>query len=351
MATMESRKVQKTGGGTYVISLPKDWARSHQVKEGVSLRIIPQADGGLLLLPASTPPPPPTRCEVRVAGEHGDALARKIIGAYVAGYDIVEVRASSGKLTAEQIETVRTVVRRLVGTEIVEENPESILVQDLLDPVEISIRKALKRMRLLVDSMLSDTFASLAEKNPKGVSLVQMRDDEVDRLYMLVVKQYYALLREPLVGQKLGADPVSALADLMAARMLERIGDHAEMIAKRTLQLDRQSIPEDLLARTVEVGRSATSIVRDSFSALTTRDFAAANHAIEQARALRDVHHVLLERVLDMEGKSAVALATVLESIERVATYGIGIAEMAINQHMAIEKPAAEKPVHAGSGA
>ncbi|MDX1745320.1 MAG: AbrB/MazE/SpoVT family DNA-binding domain-containing protein, partial [Halobacteriales archaeon] len=45
---METRKVQITGGATYTVSLPKDWARANGVEAGSAVAFYP--DGETLVL-------------------------------------------------------------------------------------------------------------------------------------------------------------------------------------------------------------------------------------------------------------------------------------------------------------
>jgi phosphate uptake regulator len=51
---IETRKVQQTGGSSYIISLPKGWIREHNVKKNDTLGILSQPDGNLLVTPYST---------------------------------------------------------------------------------------------------------------------------------------------------------------------------------------------------------------------------------------------------------------------------------------------------------
>ena len=45
----ETRKVQVTGGSTYIISLPKSWAESSKIQKGDSLTLWPRDDGHLIV--------------------------------------------------------------------------------------------------------------------------------------------------------------------------------------------------------------------------------------------------------------------------------------------------------------
>ena len=48
---MEVRKVQKTGGSSYIITLPKEWVNSSNIKKNDALGMIVQTDGTLLITP------------------------------------------------------------------------------------------------------------------------------------------------------------------------------------------------------------------------------------------------------------------------------------------------------------
>jgi len=48
---VELRRVQITGGSTYIVSLPKGWAESLGLKPGDYVQIVRQPDMSLLLIP------------------------------------------------------------------------------------------------------------------------------------------------------------------------------------------------------------------------------------------------------------------------------------------------------------
>ena len=51
MTTMDVRKVQVTGGSSFVITLPKEWANSINLKKNDPLGIVVQPDGSLIISP------------------------------------------------------------------------------------------------------------------------------------------------------------------------------------------------------------------------------------------------------------------------------------------------------------
>ncbi|WP_044957453.1 AbrB/MazE/SpoVT family DNA-binding domain-containing protein, partial [Halarchaeum acidiphilum] len=46
---METRKLQKVGGGTYTVSIPKAWATAHHLEAGAPVHVYPHDDGTLVV--------------------------------------------------------------------------------------------------------------------------------------------------------------------------------------------------------------------------------------------------------------------------------------------------------------
>ena len=51
----EQRKLQVTGGSTFILSLPKDWATKNELKRGSSMVVREEDDGSLSIAPSSFP--------------------------------------------------------------------------------------------------------------------------------------------------------------------------------------------------------------------------------------------------------------------------------------------------------
>lgn len=87
---IETRKVQQTGGSTYIISLPKQWAEKVGIKTGTRVSIQAQPDGKLLINPVIEGRSIKTK-RIDVTGCGAKALERDIIAAYLHGYDMIEL--------------------------------------------------------------------------------------------------------------------------------------------------------------------------------------------------------------------------------------------------------------------
>src|SRR3990170_7487158 len=142
---MEARKLQKTGGSTFTLSLPKRWVQEAGLKAGDAVFVDAVADGTLSLRPnpATATGPRPKVNEV-ATGEPRDHLLRKLIGAYVSGYDVIEVRFKPEGAPAVR-RVAREVSRMGIGPEVLEESRTSLVLQDLSNPAEMSAEESLRR--------------------------------------------------------------------------------------------------------------------------------------------------------------------------------------------------------------
>ena len=51
----EQRKLQVTGGSTFILSLPKDWATKNELKRGSAMVVREEENGSLSISPSSFP--------------------------------------------------------------------------------------------------------------------------------------------------------------------------------------------------------------------------------------------------------------------------------------------------------
>ncbi|MFW9972499.1 MAG: AbrB/MazE/SpoVT family DNA-binding domain-containing protein, partial [Candidatus Odinarchaeota archaeon] len=93
--SIETRKVQKTGGSSYIISLPKVWIDKHGVKKNDTLGILSQPDGNLLITPQIDNEKAIKTKEI-IIEEYKDEnyLFRILIGTYIMGFSKILIKSS-----------------------------------------------------------------------------------------------------------------------------------------------------------------------------------------------------------------------------------------------------------------
>ena len=334
---MEGRKLQLAGGSTYVVSLPKRWVQAAGLKAGDTLFLETESDGSVSVRHRAVEKPTVRRKIFQEKGEEArEHLLRKLIGAYISGFGLIEVR-----FAPDQGPFVRRVAREfcrlVIGPEVIEETRNVLVIQDLSDASELSPEKSLRRMHLMVRAMLEDAILSLKNSDASLAHDVSQRDQDVDRLYWMITKQYFSAHTGATISPN-GHSAVSLYGQRIVAKLLERIGDHAERIAITVPVLSGgKALDGKLIKDLEEATNSAIDILDKAFSALMTGDVDNANHTIDSGAHHQKLIDALSHRVATRKGEELLALGAIVNSLGRVASYATDIAEQAINVGVLVE--------------
>jgi phosphate uptake regulator len=326
---METRKVQVTGGSTYTVSLPKAWATDNGISSGTTVEIYSEDDSLIV-----TPQRETEHHEgsLDIVSLDGDQLKRAILTMYVSGFDIICLEA--GRITSEQRRAIRSSIQGLIGVEVVEEQNDRVVVQDLLDSAELSIVNAVTRMRLISVSMLADAVTALIENDDDMARDVIERDDDVDRLFLVVSRIFRATLRSPRAAEGLAVSREDCFDYHSSARQLERVADHAVKISELACKLD--AVPENVADALSALHDDASAIIEQSMDALFAEESAEANehgHSALAAVPEIDEHTRRVDEILrELDPIQAQSLGLILDSLSRCADYGGNIAETALQK-------------------
>ncbi|KYC52578.1 MAG: PhoU domain protein [Candidatus Methanofastidiosum methylothiophilum] len=326
---MEIRKVQITGGSSYVITLPKEWIKSLNIKKNDSLGLIVQKDGTLLVTPDKVIEKKRKQKEYIVDVDTDKTyLFRLLVGAYVMGYSDIAVR-SNDTMPPQIREAIRMFTQIAIGPEIVDEEPNLFVIRDLLSPMEMPFEKTVKRMYSLVESMHKDAIKSLKTNNKELAENVVSRDFEVDRLYWLATHQYNVILTDIMLSKKMGLSQEEASYFFLISRILERIGDHASILGENVLK-----VVDKLNPKMIQDIESASTLALEIFSKSFESHF---KKNIKKANENIDAVDKLLEKCEDINNKAlnlgieAVPVVYIVESIRRTGEYSGDISELTIN--------------------
>ena len=221
-----------------------------------------------------------------------------------------------------------------IGPEIIEESRTSMVIQDLSDPAELSPEKSLRRMYMTVRAMLEDAIAALKTRDETLAKDVAQRDEEVDRLYWLVAKQYHLAHMAP-AGSSDAGERIGLQNDRLVAKLIERVGDHAQRIAEASLLVGERAMDPKLLRELEGASAASIGIFDKAFSALASQDIDLANEAIDARNPLQKMIDGLSHHVAARKGEELLALAMIVDSVGRAGSYATDIAEIAINNAVA----------------
>jgi len=327
---IETRKVQKTGGSSYIISLPKVWIDKHGVEKNDTLGILSQPDGNLLITPKIDNETAIKTKEIIVDDfEDKNFLFRVLIGAYIMGFSRIVIK-SSRKFGPLIRDTITNFTQIAIGPEIVEESNNFIVIKDLLNPKEMPFEKTIKRMYILVQGMHEDSINAFETKNKDLAEEVIKRDNDVDRLHWLIGRQSHIVLRDIILCQKMGITLEQASHYQQISRFLERIGDHASKIAKNVLILINHELDKKIKEEIKKVSKLSLDLLNKSLDAWLQKSLVLANENIEDIKNLIiTTERISLNTINTAE--VSIAVGYIIESIRRTAEYSGDISEIIIN--------------------
>jgi phosphate uptake regulator len=299
---MEIRRVQMTGGSSYIITLPKEWIKSVNIKKNDQLGITRQSDGTLLISPKMID----SQTEkfkifkVNERTDH-DFFLRQLVGAYIAGYSSIKIISQKG-MPSKVRDIVRKFTQITIGQEVMEETDNSIILKDLLNPIEMPFNTTIKRMYIIVKSMYEDSINGLMKGNKNIQEEILLRDNDVDRLYWLVARQHNIILQNVNLSEKMGITIRMGLAYFLISKKIERMGDHVVKIAQNVAQIADSTLDENIMIKIQSASNLALDIFNKSIGAFFRKDISV-----------------------------AISISYIVESIRRIGEYAEDISETTIN--------------------
>lgn len=334
MTVVETRKVQVTGRSTYVVSLPKKWVNKVHVKSGDSLVLVPLADGTLIINPQlSKADINSTEKRIEIDPQDSEEMVRKFIGAYLAGFDMVVIKGNKQRLRNMR-QDVLDMVHKVIGMEIIDDGNNTVTIKDLLDASDLSLLRGVKRMYSITREMLRDAMAVLDHKDASLAEDVMSRDDQVDKLCWMVTKQYNLIVKNVFYANKMDITPQAALGYMLIARSIERIADHATKIAYNAMQVHETT---EVAAKIIETSTQLVHLLDDTVNAFYLNKFDYANIVMNKLRDLQEPIEQLKHEILahQADAVTIMGMAYIVDSLERTRSYGMDIAESAINHYFA----------------
>lgn len=323
---MEIRRAQEMGGGTLLVSLPKDWVRKNKISKGSLLALEVTPGGSLIIFPAAESEKKPKEILLTYPAQYMRRLINLITGSYLLGFDIIRI-VSRDRIPYEDAQAMKKAIRQLVGLEIVEEDTRSITAQFLLETTTLDPEKTFRRMHLITLGMLPDAVQALMQGDTLLKRSVSERDDEVDRLYFLLVRLVRSASMDNKLAANLGLSTIDCLDYRLSAYLLEAIGDTAEDIAKSS----EQSL-EGVIGDAEKEATASILKILQMMQESAVRAFLSKNS--EEGRQVVQLYEDVVGEIAKLESsmgfnERASVISRVASSFSRIARCDVDIADLA----------------------
>ena len=267
------RRLQKIGN-SILVSLPKEWVVANNLEKGSQVEIDAAQDTVSISPNKETRPTKQLVISYPLPKEEN--IVADITGAYLLGYDIIEINSGSF-IPGKDREEIRNSMRRLVGMEIIEEGASHINMQFLLDATTLNPQKILKRMSSIALGMYDDILNGLVSDDKSNLQTLSKRDVEVNRQYFLLVR----LIRSTLVNKRLASafnlENIDILDCRVAANILENAGDS---IVELSHSIYNSSLSKEHSKKIYDVAKNFNRLAEKSINAFIKSDRLLAIEAI-----------------------------------------------------------------------
>jgi phosphate uptake regulator len=320
---MESRKLQKTGGSTLIVSLPKKWIMKNKLDAGSEVRLIKQPDGTITVDPGNSTINKKITT-VKCNNEESQHLFRELIGKYLAGSTEIKV-VGSPRLTVKERKTIRKFSASVIGFEIIEEEATQAILIDMSNPGALPFRTAIKRLYKIVSAMYNDSILILEGSEDLAADVVD-RDKEADKLQWFIERQFNMMLEDSSLSRLLQASSFEAVVYSNVARYLERIADHACRLAEigyvAGLIPGRKMLP---------LAKTAGEIMENSMKSFIHNDPRKATVVIDKGKKTMQKAQKYFENKYKKEIEYPLEFSIAMDAIMRTLAYSTDISEAAIN--------------------
>ncbi|MBI4143957.1 phosphate uptake regulator PhoU [Candidatus Woesearchaeota archaeon] len=293
---MEERTIVKSGLASHTITIPKNWLQRNHLKKGSKVYCT-EEESSLRIFPTKVE----HLREEDQAINIDDAIdiQRQIVAAYLTNHNEIRI---FGKTLSEKLTKVKEFVTKLAGLEILEETGNHLILKDYIDIDEINLWNLLKRMDIIIRSMMSDTRSCLEKTNPQLASVVYARDLELNKLAFLVYKNLNYLAMHPDQAALQQVKPHNLMHLWEMNNHLEKIGDEV-----KRLVISSGDLPPKNAESIKELFEFAENFYRKIMDAFRTKNQRVADEASNQRYRVLDMCAKYLETARAIKGRHLVA--------------------------------------------
>lgn len=319
------RKVQITGGSTYIISIPKEWAKELGIDKGLEVMMEIDRDNSLKIYsPKREIKPISMEKEIYINQDVIDsAIVMEIISAYLAGYNSIKIVFSPLMLNRmDQI--INNVRNKVVGLDVLEETENSVTLHVVVDLSSIPERLAMDNIQKTFKSMLEDFIEGIKSKDKEIFYSIIRRDDVMDKLYLYINKQINLALQGQIKLEDIGIkNYFEAINVYSTVKSIERIADHVVFMSNWLIEnTEELEIPEQLNDLINNVFKEVINIVNNIGKEINKEEL------IKSYSKTHELINKEVELIKSLKGsKQFFEIYPILDGLRRAMAYSLDIIE------------------------
>ena len=347
------RRVQCTGRGSFIISLPKEWVQDIGLKRGSEIAFNVEPDLTLNLIPR--------KIREKTAGDESSKLKeyyisvdpeedlhstlRMIQALYVISADIIRIHFRGKEDAAKCKREIKNFAKdTFLGSEIIEETTDEITLQILIKHSEFQLEKAVRRMAIIALLAHKDAILALKNHSKEFYQNVLTAHHDANRLGLYVVRQLKFGIEHNMYRELGFKTPKEFLMYRIIVNDIKDIGENAlnimnnlatfqKLIEDQVLFI-KDPIDEEVYAQMLNFNALAHQLFEEATKAMFKRDYNDAEAIISkrQSYVTRENDLIRLMSNKKLDPNISAILRLVLDSSRRILDYGQDIAELTLNR-------------------
>lgn len=326
---METRKIQKVGGSTFTVSLPKEWTTNHDLEAGMEIRVYTHRDGSVLLRSSAADVGYLSDATVELDGDSPQAAARMVRAAHMVGFETITLRRN-GSFTDAERDAVQSTVHELVGTNIFAESDAEITIRHLLDTSSVSVRQSVVQLQHVIVPLLGDATETFLDPADKDTGICD-RATEAYRSVEMVTRHFFRSLISYAELDELGVSRPELFAYYQTTTHLESVIEQAVSIAEMQ-EHHSEPVPEEFVVDVRSVADDVACAVDNAVTAVLNEDITEGQQARKRCddaiKRIETAEQRLYNGTVS-DPAQAVAISTTLTHLRGVATHSCSIADIA----------------------
>ena len=326
---MEVRKLQTTAGGTFVITIPKEWIEKMKMRKGDNVSI--EFEENEIVISPTTPRMEVTPHSLEIDDFREQKLLElSITASYTLGHDITEVVAKR-KMLPEQKRWIKEIIEKLIGVEISEEFANQMVLQNLVDPAKFDLSKLIERFSATSTAILQDAVKALIENDKSLAKDAYERGVESTRVYRLMMRLALQAANDKKLRNQMNLPSVSSVIVLaMAIREFGRVAYYAMRIAQHVEETGKR-LDAQLAATIGEMASTTVEMLEMTTRALMNKNINLASAISDRMGKVRKLHETTyLSLMKGMDQANLLSISLITRDIRAIAAYAVAIADEAV---------------------
>jgi phosphate uptake regulator len=325
---MEIRKLQTTAAGTFIVTIPKDWADQLALKKGdlVSAEL---EENDIVITPTKLRPPTQSKSLDIEQFKDQKLLELCVTASYVQGHDVTEVTSRS-KIDPDHKRWIRKAVEGLIGVEISEDYADRVVLQNLVDPSRFNIDQLLVKFSTTCSAVLKDSISALLQNDLALAQDAYERGEQSAKLYRLLMRQTFQAARSRKIRDEMKLQNISSVVvKIIATRELGRIAYYSMRIAQHVSEVEGRL--DEQMASVIQKMMNVTLEMQDkAVTALLSKDLSLASSIIDRMASVRRLYEAAHGMIPRSSERSSLALTLIIRDIRGIAGYAVALADDAV---------------------